>query len=891
MQTRAGTLSNLLLWGLLCAGLMSGCSTYRPNLAECLPCFAARRSPSSAGIPYECRNCFEIRTRYPFQTSDPLSADLHQQYFEEYAYIRSRRRQSLVLPLSHDDEPRDHPTTAPPPNLIGVALSGGGIRSASFALGAMQAMEKSDLLSQVDYMGAVSGGAYLAGWMQAHLGSRSVIERDRDEYEVHANTARGLLDNDGDHVSHLRTHTGHLNDGSWFPLSKLLFQWLIRWPAHVVMDDILHWRAVSSWQHVIDIYRGRIESTYLRGKPHDHAGAPAIWNTRLVDINDPDRAALTPYTILNGNLAFGGQSRVGTTFSPDAKCADQHTQWNFEFTRDFVGSDATGYVDSRAFDRPIERVRKDMKGHPAAVVVSPSNDVSDFRLSEAVAASGAAFDSVAVAYQVDIPVLTEFGQLIAAGLLNLHLGVEAQNFARKYDGWSQIWDYTRMVTYQRMSRFTDADARWLYITDGGHYENLGVLSLLRRGTQCVVAFDATADSAHGFDDLHTLLDRLECDLGLRATIDPPLHLGEDGQARYTLRVFKPNEPHKTRAKILYVKANASPNLPHLTARPDSEKMRAASALRLERDIARVRNAHLELIRRFTKLAHGLDVPPDYADISKQITDEYDELESLLRAEQVESGQHEEQEDVLRDELNKKEAEVIALEQSLESGQLATKFLTETQQLYEIDAIAPEAAAARAEPAAPMDPEAMGTRDQFEQKITEIAQANEARRAQWQRAVVELDELRYAYRRLRIAEQACDAAVEKYLVLLDTVDAILNRIAPSPQPPEIESAKSGARKRFEERLSKLRREAGAWDQLENQRNERIAKVLAYDVHDRDFPHTSTLKQRYDWERFEAYRELGYQEASTYLSRLVPVPDPELKWCTFAPDEITAPAQPD
>ena len=43
---------------------------------------------------------------------------------------------------------------------IGLALSGGGIRSAAFCLGALQALESTGALSQVDYLSAVSGGGY-----------------------------------------------------------------------------------------------------------------------------------------------------------------------------------------------------------------------------------------------------------------------------------------------------------------------------------------------------------------------------------------------------------------------------------------------------------------------------------------------------------------------------------------------------------------------------------------------------------------------------------------------------------------------------------------------------------------------------------------------------------
>ncbi len=48
-------------------------------------------------------------------------------------------------------------------NIRGVALSGGGIRSASFCLGVVQALAHRDKLASFDYLSTVSGGGYLGG--------------------------------------------------------------------------------------------------------------------------------------------------------------------------------------------------------------------------------------------------------------------------------------------------------------------------------------------------------------------------------------------------------------------------------------------------------------------------------------------------------------------------------------------------------------------------------------------------------------------------------------------------------------------------------------------------------------------------------------------------------
>jgi hypothetical protein len=55
---------------------------------------------------------------------------------------------------------------------LGLALSGGGIRSATFNLGLMQALESQSLLKEVHYLSTVSGGGYIGGFWTAWLHPR-----------------------------------------------------------------------------------------------------------------------------------------------------------------------------------------------------------------------------------------------------------------------------------------------------------------------------------------------------------------------------------------------------------------------------------------------------------------------------------------------------------------------------------------------------------------------------------------------------------------------------------------------------------------------------------------------------------------------------------------------
>ncbi|HEY5958159.1 MAG TPA: patatin-like phospholipase family protein, partial [Polyangiaceae bacterium] len=74
-----------------------------------------------------------------------------------------------VAPLGAANEPWVSFTVQ---DYFGVALSGGGIRSATFNLGLLQALAEKDVLRHVDYLSTVSGGGYIGAfwtaWRQHH---------------------------------------------------------------------------------------------------------------------------------------------------------------------------------------------------------------------------------------------------------------------------------------------------------------------------------------------------------------------------------------------------------------------------------------------------------------------------------------------------------------------------------------------------------------------------------------------------------------------------------------------------------------------------------------------------------------------------------------------------
>jgi hypothetical protein len=77
---------------------------------------------------------------------------------EEIAVLVQRRR-NAGLP-AEQGEPATIRAT-----LTGLALSGGGVRSASFNLGLLQALYRADLLRWFDYLSTVSGGGYIGSFL------------------------------------------------------------------------------------------------------------------------------------------------------------------------------------------------------------------------------------------------------------------------------------------------------------------------------------------------------------------------------------------------------------------------------------------------------------------------------------------------------------------------------------------------------------------------------------------------------------------------------------------------------------------------------------------------------------------------------------------------------
>lgn len=105
---------------------------------------------------------------FSFVFSDELK-EIEEQRKKRLAFLTSRE------PTLPRPERRLPAQLAYQSHLFGIALSGGGIRSATFALGVLQGMADRNLLPFIDYLSTVSGGGYIGSWLISWIKRRGSI--------------------------------------------------------------------------------------------------------------------------------------------------------------------------------------------------------------------------------------------------------------------------------------------------------------------------------------------------------------------------------------------------------------------------------------------------------------------------------------------------------------------------------------------------------------------------------------------------------------------------------------------------------------------------------------------------------------------------------------------
>ncbi|WP_315724805.1 MULTISPECIES: patatin-like phospholipase family protein [unclassified Bradyrhizobium] len=80
--------------------------------------------------------------------------------------------------------------------------------------------------------------------------------------------------------------------------------------------------------------------------------------------------------------------------------------------------------------------------------------------------------------------------------------------------------------YREAMGLTTADDSYVYLSDGGHFENLGVYEMIRRGCKFILVSDAGCDPKYGYEDLGNLVRRVSIDFGVCIKFRPPLEANQ-----------------------------------------------------------------------------------------------------------------------------------------------------------------------------------------------------------------------------------------------------------------------------------------------------------------------------------------------------------------------------
>jgi hypothetical protein len=186
-------------------------------------------------------------------------------------------------------------------DLTALCLSGGGIRSAAFCLGVVQALAQQRLLTHFDYLATVSGGGYIGSWLQ-----RMIYERGSPEA---AQDALGTRDQPLAELQALRNYTDYLTPlGGPFSLDtwaaavlylrNVLLNWVVYLPLFVlavlmaIFYRTLIWTvSYQAWAQLVCISLGAIcvavNTLFVAGDLPDHRPA----GTNGIKYAEPDRIA------------------------------------------------------------------------------------------------------------------------------------------------------------------------------------------------------------------------------------------------------------------------------------------------------------------------------------------------------------------------------------------------------------------------------------------------------------------------------------------------------------------------------------------------------------------------------------------------------------------------
>ena len=281
-------------------------------------------------------------------------------------------------------------------------------------------------------------------------------------------------------------------------------------------------------------YKDRLSRAFLF---KEVPGGPEQKGLRSFKLSWIDTTA-SPYHIVNAALNVQG--------SPEANRRGRNADF-FTFSRDFVGSDLTHFAQTStkavgALD--MERI-------------DPRLD-----FGSAMAISGAAISANMGSNTVRwlSPTLALFNIRLGYWLRNpRHIAANPQTAARHKNALHRYWDHFLGNFYLLLEMFNRLDEKrdYIFLSDGGHIENLGIYQLLKRGCRLIIAIDAEADPEISCASLLKLERYARIDLGIRIILpweqirNCNRRLNEDIDPRTPQEAARRLGPHCALGPILY----------------------------------------------------------------------------------------------------------------------------------------------------------------------------------------------------------------------------------------------------------------------------------------------------------------------------------------------------
>ena len=442
---------------------------------------------------------------------------------------------------------------------LGVALEGGGSRSAPFAMGVLAGLQKSGVLGRVDVVSSASGGTYAAYYYLARLldhqrsgpGGVPTTPPPRDQwfkdcvpsiYQRHfldeqwrqlepcEETSAALKPGDA-YLAHapyqyqvsagqdlfatyqsLKLVGSHWYSGDWLGLGASVVWMLglhfITLPPHYVSHGLFNWP--DNFSPSSEVYRSGIERAY--------GHTQETWQLALKKEAD------------KGAPPGPDPARVGTRFSRDWTLTDLRDAYQASQRRcqpDGVACDMPLWVlsttstagrnlvswlqvppkDSQRFAFEVSPV-----GHGSGLL-GFLNLPPRLTLRDAVGTSAAFLDDEQRVILSDKSGLRG----VVNGLLfaiNADWGSDIPNF-NETDQHRRLHSFMPWPLYG-LPMFQGHRAAHVHLSDGGNSDNLGLLSQLRRGVQNIVVSASTEDKEGEFPSLCKLKNELELEPDVRA---------------------------------------------------------------------------------------------------------------------------------------------------------------------------------------------------------------------------------------------------------------------------------------------------------------------------------------------------------------------------------------